>query len=96
MNTTTVTVPSAGSSRRARRAQKLPSDTVPDRSISRVDEPGDQETRDDEEHVDAEEARGQDRRREVIDDDRRDRDRPQAVEPADVATPTRIAAPAPR
>ena len=56
------------------------------RAISRDDQPGDEETRDHEEHVDAEEARGQGRRREVIDDDRRDRDRAQAVERADVAS----------
>ena len=37
------------------------------RAISRDDQPGDEEARDDEEHVDAEEARGQGRRREVVD-----------------------------
>ena len=49
-----------------------------------ADQAGDEKARDHEEDVDAEEARGQDRRREVIHDHCCNRDRAQAVEASDI------------
>ena len=59
MTVTTMTTHDAGNRRRARRAQKLPSEIVPVAGDLAEQQPGDQEPGEHEEHVDTDEATGE-------------------------------------